>query len=148
MIFKDSTPFSSDFDDFHPNSKDGLDGSKFVYSEAFEFEKSGIFIVAESGLDIGLNLFLTPKRFLQAERCPKKLFHTSIESFYIGKDKLREIYQKPGFYEEFKEILETFLKFYPKAKRGYYRFYFKDCFLDLISDDIAILRELNFNADV
>ncbi|EAI1434504.1 bifunctional tRNA (5-methylaminomethyl-2-thiouridine)(34)-methyltransferase MnmD/FAD-dependent 5-carboxymethylaminomethyl-2-thiouridine(34) oxidoreductase MnmC [Campylobacter coli] len=148
LIFKDNTPFSLDFDDFYFNSKDGLNESKFVYSEAFEFEENDTFIIAESGFGIGLNFFLTLKRFLQAKKRPKKLFYTSIEGFYIEKDKLREIYQKLGFYEEFKEILEAFLKFYPKAKKGYYRFYFKDCFLDLIFDDIAILRELDFNADV
>ncbi|EKY3853821.1 bifunctional tRNA (5-methylaminomethyl-2-thiouridine)(34)-methyltransferase MnmD/FAD-dependent 5-carboxymethylaminomethyl-2-thiouridine(34) oxidoreductase MnmC, partial [Campylobacter coli] len=113
LIFKDNTPFSLDFDDFYFNSKDGLNESKFVYSEAFEFEENDTFIIAESGFGIGLNFFLTLKRFLQAKKRPKKLFYTSIEGFYIEKDKLREIYQKLGFYEEFKEILEAFLKFYP-----------------------------------
>ncbi|HHP5558300.1 TPA: bifunctional tRNA (5-methylaminomethyl-2-thiouridine)(34)-methyltransferase MnmD/FAD-dependent 5-carboxymethylaminomethyl-2-thiouridine(34) oxidoreductase MnmC, partial [Campylobacter jejuni] len=61
---------------------------------------------------------------------------------------LREIYQKLGFYEEFKELLEQFLKFYPKAKEGIYRFYFEDCFLDLVFEDIAVLKELDFKADI
>lgn len=39
LIFKDNTPFSLDFDDFYFNSKDGLNESKFVYSEAFNLKK-------------------------------------------------------------------------------------------------------------
>ncbi|EIU8237101.1 bifunctional tRNA (5-methylaminomethyl-2-thiouridine)(34)-methyltransferase MnmD/FAD-dependent 5-carboxymethylaminomethyl-2-thiouridine(34) oxidoreductase MnmC, partial [Campylobacter jejuni] len=74
--------------------------------------------------------------------------YISVEAFYIEKEQLREIYQKLEFYEEFKELLEQFLKFYPKAKEGIYRFYFEDCFLDLVFEDIAVLKELDFKADV
>ena len=150
LIFKDNTPFSLDFDDFYFNSKEGLDESKFVYTHAFEWKSQENFIIAESGFGIGLNFFLTLKRFLETipSKRPKKLFYISIEAFYIEKEYLREIYQKLGFYEEFKEILEQFLKFYPKSKEGIYRFYFKDCFLDLVFNDIAILKELDFKADV
>ena len=150
LIFKDNTPFSLDFDDFYFNSKDGLNESKFVYTYSFEWKNQENFIIAESGFGIGLNFFLTLKRFLETtpSKRPKKLFYISIEAFYIEKEQLREIYQKLGFYEEFKELLEQFLKFYPKAKEGIYRFYFEDCFLDLVFEDIAVLKELNFKADV
>lgn len=150
LIFKDNTPFSLDFDDFYFNSKDGLNESKFVYTHSFEWKNQENFIIAESGFGIGLNFFLTLKRFLQTtpSKRPKKLFYISIEAFYIEKEQLREIYQKLGFYEEFKELLEQFLKFYPKAKEGIYRFYFEDCFLDLVFEDIAVLKELDFKADV
>lgn len=150
LIFKDNTPFSLDFDDFYFNSKDGLNESKFVYTHSFEWKNQENFIIAESGFGIGLNFFLTLKRFLETtpSKRPKKLFYISIEAFYIEKEQLREIYQKLGFYEEFKELLEQFLKFYPKAKEGIYRFYFEDCFLDLVFEDIAVLKELNFKADV
>ncbi|EAH6837803.1 bifunctional tRNA (5-methylaminomethyl-2-thiouridine)(34)-methyltransferase MnmD/FAD-dependent 5-carboxymethylaminomethyl-2-thiouridine(34) oxidoreductase MnmC [Campylobacter jejuni] len=150
LIFKDNTPFSLDFDDFYFNSKDGLNESKFVYTHSFEWKNQENFIIAESGFGIGLNFFLTLKRFLETtpSKRPKKLFYISIEAFYIEKEQLREIYQKLGFYEEFKELLEQFLKFYPKAKEGIYRFYFEDCFLDLVFEDIAVLKELDFKADV
>ncbi|EFV11360.1 5-methylaminomethyl-2-thiouridine methyltransferase [Campylobacter jejuni subsp. jejuni 327] len=150
LIFKDNTPFSLDFDDFYFNSKDGLNESKFVYTHSFEWKNQENFIIAESGFGIGLNFFLTLKRFLQTtpSKRPKKLFYISIEAFYIEKEQLREIYQKLGFYEEFKELLEQFLKFYPKAKEGIYRFYFEDCFLDLVFEDITILKELDFKADI
>ncbi len=150
LIFKDNTPFSLDFDDFYFNSKDGLNESKFVYTHSFEWKNQENFIIAESGFGIGLNFFLTLKRFLETtpSKRPKKLFYISIEAFYIEKEQLREIYQKLGFYEEFKELLEQFLKFYPKAKEGIYRFYFEDCFLDLVFEDIAVLKEFDFNADV
>lgn len=150
LIFKDNTPFSLDFDDFYFNSKDGLNESKFVYTHSFEWKNQENFIIAESGFGIGLNFFLTLKRFLETtpSKRPKKLFYISIEAFYIEKEQLKEIYQKLGFYEEFKEFLEQFLKFYPKAKEGIYRFYFEDCFLDLVFEDIAILKELDFKADV
>lgn len=150
LIFKDSTPFSLDFDDFYFNSKDGLNESKFVYTHSFEWKNQENFIIAESGFGIGLNFFLTLKRFLETtpSKRPKKLFYISVEAFYIEKEQLREIYQKLGFYEEFKELLEQFLKFYPKAKEGIYRFYFEDCFLDLVFEDIAVLKELDFKADV
>lgn len=150
IIFKDNTPFSLDFNDFYFNSKEGLNESKFVYTHAFEWKCEENFVIAESGFGIGLNFFLTLKRFLQSKPSerPKKLFYISIEAFYIDQKKLREIYQRLGFYEEFKEFLESFLEFYPKAKKGIYRFYFKDCFLDLVFDDISILKELDFKADV
>ncbi|EAL4431046.1 bifunctional tRNA (5-methylaminomethyl-2-thiouridine)(34)-methyltransferase MnmD/FAD-dependent 5-carboxymethylaminomethyl-2-thiouridine(34) oxidoreductase MnmC [Campylobacter jejuni] len=150
LIFKDNTPFSLDFDDFYFNSKDGLNESKFVYTHSFEWKNQENFIIAESGFGIGLNFFLTLKRFLETtpSKRPKKLFYISIEAFYIEKEQLREIYQKLGSYEEFKGLLEQFLKFYPKAKEGIYRFYFEDCFLDLVFEDIAVLKELDFKADV
>lgn len=150
LIFKDNTPFSLDFDDFYFNSKDGLNESKFVYTHSFEWKNQENFIIAESGFGIGLNFFLTLKRFLETtpSKRPKKLFYISVEAFYIEKEQLREIYQKLEFYEEFKELLEQFLKFYPKAKEGIYRFYFEDCFLDLVFEDIAVLKELDFKADV
>ncbi|MDX2322689.1 bifunctional tRNA (5-methylaminomethyl-2-thiouridine)(34)-methyltransferase MnmD/FAD-dependent 5-carboxymethylaminomethyl-2-thiouridine(34) oxidoreductase MnmC [Campylobacter hepaticus] len=149
IIFKDNTPFSLDFDDFYFNSKDGLNESKYVYTHAFEWKFQENFVIAESGFGIGLNFFLTLKRFLEDKtKTPRKLFYISIEAFYIEKDKLREIYQKLGIYEEFKEFLEVFLKFYPKTKKGIYRFYFQNCFLDLIFDDISILKELDFKADI
>ena len=109
LIFKDNTPFSLDFDDFYFNSKDGLNESKFVYSEAFEFEENDTFIIAESGFGIGLNFFLTLKRFLQAKKRPKKLFYTSIEGFYIEKDKLREIYQKQDLKNNLQNKNDKFL---------------------------------------
>ncbi|MBK1963727.1 bifunctional tRNA (5-methylaminomethyl-2-thiouridine)(34)-methyltransferase MnmD/FAD-dependent 5-carboxymethylaminomethyl-2-thiouridine(34) oxidoreductase MnmC [Campylobacter novaezeelandiae] len=148
IIFKDNTPFSLDFDDFYFNSKDGLNESKYIYSESFEFTQNDSFVIAELGFGIGLNFFLTLKRFLKATKRPKKLFYISIEGFYIEKDFLREIYKKLGFYDEFKEYLEEFLKFYPKCKEGYYRFYFKDCFLDLVFGNANILSDLEFKADV
>ncbi len=150
LIFKDNTPFSLDFDDFYFNFKDGLNESKFVYTHSFEWKNQENFIIAESGFGIGLNFFLTLKRFLETtpSKRPKKLFYISVEAFYIEKEQLREIYQKLEFYEEFKELLEQFLKFYPKAKEGIYRFYFEDCFLDLVFEDIAVLKELDFKADV
>lgn len=150
LIFKDNTPFSLDFDDFYFNSKDGLNESKFVYTHSFEWKNQENFIIAESGFGIGLNFFLTLKRLLETtpSKRPKKLFYISVEAFYIEKEQLREIYQKLEFYEEFKELLEQFLKFYPKAKEGIYRFYFEDCFLDLVFEDIAVLKELDFKADV
>lgn len=150
LIFKDNTPFSLDFDDFYFNSKDGLNESKFVYTHSFEWKNQENFIITESGFGIGLNFFLTLKRFLETtpSKRPKKLFYISVEAFYIEKEQLREIYQKLRFYEEFKELLEHFLKFYPKAKEGIYRFYFEDCFLDLVFEDITILKELDFKADV
>ncbi|MBK1972878.1 bifunctional tRNA (5-methylaminomethyl-2-thiouridine)(34)-methyltransferase MnmD/FAD-dependent 5-carboxymethylaminomethyl-2-thiouridine(34) oxidoreductase MnmC [Campylobacter sp. TTU-622] len=148
IIFKDNTPFSLDFDDFYFNSKDGLNESKYIYSEAFEFTQEDNFVIAELGFGIGLNFFLTLKRFLKSTKRPKKLFYISIEGFYIEKEFLREIYKKLGFYDEFKEYLEEFLKFYPKCKKGYYRFYFKDCFLDLVFSDINVLNDLEFKADV
>lgn len=150
LVFKDNTPFSLDFDDFYFNSKEGLNESKFVYTHAFEWKEQENFVIAESGFGIGLNFFLTLKRFLETplSKRPKKLFYLSVEAFYIEKEQLRESYQKLGFYEEFKEFLEQFLKFYPKAKEGIYRFYYEDCFLELIFDDISILKELDFKADV
>ncbi|HEB8040814.1 TPA: bifunctional tRNA (5-methylaminomethyl-2-thiouridine)(34)-methyltransferase MnmD/FAD-dependent 5-carboxymethylaminomethyl-2-thiouridine(34) oxidoreductase MnmC, partial [Campylobacter jejuni] len=107
LIFKDNTPFSLDFDDFYFNSKDGLNESKFVYTHSFEWKNQENFIIAESGFGIGLNFFLTLKRFLETtpSKRPKKLFYISIEAFYIEKEQLREIYQKLGFYEEFKGLL-------------------------------------------
>ncbi|EAK5534925.1 bifunctional tRNA (5-methylaminomethyl-2-thiouridine)(34)-methyltransferase MnmD/FAD-dependent 5-carboxymethylaminomethyl-2-thiouridine(34) oxidoreductase MnmC, partial [Campylobacter lari] len=71
------------------------------------------------------------------------------ENFYIEKDKLREIYKKLGFYEEFKEVLEQFLNFYPPCKDGVYRFYFQDCFLDLVFGDAKEnLQNLDFKANI
>ena len=67
----------------------------------------------------------------------------SLEGFYIEKEYLREIYQKLGFYDEFKELLEPFLSAYPKCKDGIYRFYFENAFLDLVFGEAsASLKEL------
>lgn len=149
ITFKNDTPFSLDFDDFYFNDKQGLEESRFIYSEAFEFNEKESFVVAELGFGIGLNFFLTLQRFLRAKKRPKRLFYVSLEGFYIEAEKLREIYQKLGFYKEFKENLEGFLRFYPKAKEGIYRFYFKDCFLDLVFSEASQgLKELDFKADV
>lgn len=148
IIFKDNTPFSLDFDDFYFNSQDGVQESKYIYTEAFSWSNEEQFVIAETGFGIGLNFFLTLKRFLKEQNHQKRLFYISIEKFYIDKETLREIYQKLGFYEDFKEILEPFLKFYPPCKEGYYRFYFKNCFLDLVFDDISVLKKLDFKANV
>ncbi|TKX32020.1 bifunctional tRNA (5-methylaminomethyl-2-thiouridine)(34)-methyltransferase MnmD/FAD-dependent 5-carboxymethylaminomethyl-2-thiouridine(34) oxidoreductase MnmC [Campylobacter estrildidarum] len=147
IIFKNKTPFSLDFDDFYFNSQDGIQESKYIYSEAFKWNDEEQFIIAETGFGIGLNFFLTLKRFLK-EQVNQRLFYISIEKFYIEKEILREIYKKLGFYEDFKEILEPFLKFYPPCKEGCYRFYFKNCFLDLIFDDVSVLKRLDFKANV
>lgn len=148
LVLKDNVPFSLDFKDYYFNSKNGLNESKFVYTQAFQWQEKDEFVIAETGFGIGLNFFLTLQRFLKAKKRPKRLFYVSIEGFYIEKEKLKELYQTLGFYEEFKEYLEPFLRFYPKCKRGYYRFYFKDCFLDLVFEDIAVLKRLEFKADV
>lgn len=148
VILKNNTPFSLDFDDYYFNSKEGLNESKFVYSEAFEWNENENFIIAESGFGIGLNFFLSLKRFLNSTKRPKILFYLSVEAYYIEKEKLKEFYEKLGFYEEFKEFLEPFLEFYPKCKEGSYRFYFRECFLELIFDDIKILKNFDFKADV
>ncbi|MFG5142434.1 MnmC family methyltransferase, partial [Campylobacter lari] len=59
------------------------------------------------------------------------------------------IYKNLGFYEEFKELLEQFLKFYPPCKDGVYRFYFQDCFLDLVFGNAKEkLQNLDFKADI
>lgn len=148
LTFKNNTPFSLDFDDFYFNSDDGINESKYVYTEAFEWNEDDEFIIAELGFGIGLNFFLTLQRFLKAKKAPKRLFYLSIEGFYIEKEELRQCYKKLEIYEEFKEYLEEFLAFYPKCKEGYYRFYFKNCFLDLVFGDVSVLKKLEFRADV
>ncbi|MCX2682469.1 bifunctional tRNA (5-methylaminomethyl-2-thiouridine)(34)-methyltransferase MnmD/FAD-dependent 5-carboxymethylaminomethyl-2-thiouridine(34) oxidoreductase MnmC [Campylobacter sp. MIT 21-1685] len=148
LIVRNNTPFSLDFDDYYFNSNDGLNESKFVYTESFAWDKKDEFVIAESGFGIGLNFFLTLKRFLHSKDAPKHLFYISIEAFYIEKEKLRELYKQLGFYGEFKEYIEQFLQFYPKCKEGYYRFYFENCFLDLVFADISVLKRLEFKADI
>lgn len=141
--------FSLDFDDIYFDKKDALNERKFVYSEAFEFTQNESFVIGELGFGIGLNFFLTLKRFLNLKKRPKRLFYVSLEGFYIAENELREIYKKLGFYEEFGEILERFLHFYPRMKDGIYRFYFGDIFLDLVFGDAQkSLKELDFKADV
>ncbi|EFO9213834.1 bifunctional tRNA (5-methylaminomethyl-2-thiouridine)(34)-methyltransferase MnmD/FAD-dependent 5-carboxymethylaminomethyl-2-thiouridine(34) oxidoreductase MnmC [Campylobacter lari] len=148
IIIKNNAPFSLDFDDYYFNSSDGLSESKFIYTNAFDFENKQT-IVAELGFGIGLNFFLTLKRFLKEKKHNQRLFYLSFENFYIEKDKLREIYKKLGFYEEFKEVLEQFLNFYPPCKDGVYRFYFQDCFLDLVFGDAKEnLQNLDFKANI
>lgn len=149
FIYKDKSVYSLDFEDIYFDSKQGLAESRFVYSEAFEFKEQDIFIIAELGFGIGLNFFLTLQRFLRAKIRPKRLFYVSLEGFYIEKEQLKHIYQKLGLYDEFKEFLEPFLRFYPKCKDGVYRFYFKDAFLDLVFGEAEEnLKELDFKADV
>ncbi|HEC1789576.1 TPA: bifunctional tRNA (5-methylaminomethyl-2-thiouridine)(34)-methyltransferase MnmD/FAD-dependent 5-carboxymethylaminomethyl-2-thiouridine(34) oxidoreductase MnmC, partial [Campylobacter lari] len=91
IIIKNNAPFSLDFDDYYFNSSDGLSESKFIYTNAFDFENKQT-IVAELGFGIGLNFFLTLKRFLKEKKHNQRLFYLSFENFYIEKDKLREIY--------------------------------------------------------
>ena len=148
LIFKDETPYSLDFDDYYFNSKGGLEESKFVYSESFEFKESENFTISESGFGLGLNFFLTLKRFLSSTKKPKKLFYIAFEAFYIDKETFKRSYEKLGYYDEFKEYLEPFLKFYPKQKCGTYRFYFQNCFLDLVFNDISVLPNFDFKADI
>ncbi|MBS4331038.1 bifunctional tRNA (5-methylaminomethyl-2-thiouridine)(34)-methyltransferase MnmD/FAD-dependent 5-carboxymethylaminomethyl-2-thiouridine(34) oxidoreductase MnmC [Campylobacter vulpis] len=148
VIFKDNTPYSLDFEDFYFNSQQGVEESRFVYAEAFEWKECENFTIAETGFGIGLNFFLTLQRFLKAKERPKRLFYVSVEGFYLESSFLREAYQRLGIYEDFKELLEQFLLFYPKCAKGIYRFYFKDCFLDLVFDDISVLKRLNFKADI
>lgn len=148
IIFKDNTPFSLDFDDFYFNSKDGVAESQFIYSEAFEWRESQNFVIAETGFGIGLNFFLTLKRFFQSQIRPKNLFYISVEGFYLSQNEIKSAYEKLGIYEEFKAYLDPFLKNYPKCHEGYYRFYFGPCFLDLVFGDISILKKLEFQADV
>ncbi|AJC86128.1 bifunctional tRNA (5-methylaminomethyl-2-thiouridine)(34)-methyltransferase MnmD/FAD-dependent 5-carboxymethylaminomethyl-2-thiouridine(34) oxidoreductase MnmC [Campylobacter sp. RM16704] len=148
IIIKNNTPFSLDFDDYYFNCDDGLGESAFIYSNAFEFNEKQT-IIAELGFGIGLNFFLTLKRFLKEKKDSQRLFYLSFENFYIEKEKLREIYKNLGFYEEFKELLEQFLQFYPICKDGVYRFYFQNCFLDLVFGDAKEkLQNLDFKADI
>lgn len=148
VIFKDNTPYSLDFEDFYFNSHQGVDESKFIYAEAFSWQDCESFVIAETGFGIGLNFFLTLQSFLKAKKRPKRLFYVSVEGFYLEPSFLREAYERLGIYEEFKELLEQFLLFYPKCACGIYRFYFKDCFLDLVFDDISVLKRLDFKADI
>ena len=149
LIYKDKGIYSLDFKDIYFDSSQGIEESRFVYSEAFEFKAQNSFIIAELGFGIGLNFFLSLKRFLKAKTRPKRLFYVSLEGFYIEREHLREIYQKLGFYDEFKELLEPFLSAYPKCKDGIYRFYFENAFLDLVFGEAsASLKELDFKADV
>ncbi|EHB5117120.1 bifunctional tRNA (5-methylaminomethyl-2-thiouridine)(34)-methyltransferase MnmD/FAD-dependent 5-carboxymethylaminomethyl-2-thiouridine(34) oxidoreductase MnmC [Campylobacter upsaliensis] len=148
VIFKDNTPYSLDFEDFYFNSQEGVEESRFVYTEAFEWEECESFIIAETGFGIGLNFFLTLQNFLKTKKRPKRLFYVSVESFYLEPSFLREAYKRLGIYEEIKELLEQFLLFYPKCAKGIYRFYFKDCFLDLVFDDISVLKRLEFEANI
>lgn len=148
VIFRDNTPYSLDFEDFYFNSQQGVEESRFVYTEAFEWEECENFIIAETGFGIGLNFFLTLQNFLKAKKRPKKLFYVSVEGFYLEPSFLREAYERLGIYEELKELLEQFLRFYPKCAKGIYRFYFKDCFLDLVFDDISVLKRLEFKANI
>ncbi len=148
LIFKNNTPFSLDFEDFYFNSSDGVKESKFVYTEAFEWGESEEFVIGELGFGVGLNFFLTLQRFLRDKNTPKRLFYVSLEGFYIEKEEFRLCYEKLGMYEEFKELLEHFLRFYPKNKEGIYRFYFKNCFLDLVFGGVSFLEKLEFKADV
>ncbi|MGJ0148769.1 bifunctional tRNA (5-methylaminomethyl-2-thiouridine)(34)-methyltransferase MnmD/FAD-dependent 5-carboxymethylaminomethyl-2-thiouridine(34) oxidoreductase MnmC [Campylobacter lari] len=148
IIIKNNAPFSLDFDDYYFNSSDGLSESEFIYTNAFEFQTKQT-IIAELGFGIGLNFFLTLKRFTKEKKENQRLFYLSFENFYIEKETLREIYKNLGFYEEFKELLEQFLKFYPPCKDGVYRFYFQDCFLDLVFGDAKEkLQNLDFKADI
>lgn len=148
IIIKDNAPFSLDFDDYYFNSSDGLSESRYIYTNAFELNKEKT-IIAELGFGIGLNFFLTLKRFLREKKDKQKLFYVSFENFYIEKEKLREIYQTLGFYEEFKDWLEPFLQAYPYCKDGVYRFYFQDSFLDLVFGEAKEkLQKLDFKADV
>ena len=148
VIFKDNTPYSLDFEDFYFNSQEGVEESRFVYTEAFEWEECESFIIAETGFGIGLNFFLTLQNFLETKKRPKRLFYVSVEGFYLEPSFLREAYKRLGIYEEIKELLEQFLLFYPKCAKGIYRFYFKDCFLDLVFDDISVLKRLEFEANI
>ena len=148
VIFKDNTPYSLDFEDFYFNSQEGVEESRFVYTEAFEWEECESFIIAETGFGIGLNFFLTLQNFLKTKKRPKRLFYVSVEGFYLEPSFLREAYKRLGIYEEIKDLLEQFLLFYPKCAKGIYRFYFKDCFLDLVFDDIRVLKRLEFEANI
>lgn len=148
VIFKDNTPYSLDFEDFYFNSQEGVEESRFVYTEAFEWEECESFIIAETGFGIGLNFFLTLQNFLKTKKRPKRLFYVSVEGFYLEPSFLREAYKRLGIYGEIKELLEQFLLFYPKCAKGIYRFYFKDCFLDLVFDDISVLKRLEFEANI
>ncbi|KAA6224718.1 bifunctional tRNA (5-methylaminomethyl-2-thiouridine)(34)-methyltransferase MnmD/FAD-dependent 5-carboxymethylaminomethyl-2-thiouridine(34) oxidoreductase MnmC [Campylobacter sp. LR185c] len=148
LVFKDNTPFSLDFNDFYFNSQNSINEREFVYTRAFEFDTKEQFIIAETGFGLGLNFFLTLKHFLSLKNRPKRLFYVSVEGFYIEKHILKECYERLGIYNEFKEYIDKFLEFYPPCKRGYYRFYFKDIFLDLIFDDISVLSNLDFKANV
>ncbi|EHE0558862.1 bifunctional tRNA (5-methylaminomethyl-2-thiouridine)(34)-methyltransferase MnmD/FAD-dependent 5-carboxymethylaminomethyl-2-thiouridine(34) oxidoreductase MnmC [Campylobacter upsaliensis] len=147
-IFKDNTPYSLDFEDFYFNSQEGVEESRFVYTETFEWEECESFIIAETGFGIGLNFFLTLQNFLKTKKRPKRLFYVSVEGFYLEPSFLREAYKRLGIYGEIKELLEQFLLFYPKCAKGIYRFYFKDCFLDLVFDDISVLKRLEFEANI
>ncbi|MBX2078955.1 bifunctional tRNA (5-methylaminomethyl-2-thiouridine)(34)-methyltransferase MnmD/FAD-dependent 5-carboxymethylaminomethyl-2-thiouridine(34) oxidoreductase MnmC, partial [Campylobacter peloridis] len=91
IIIKDNAPYSLDFEDYYFNSNDGLNESKFIYTNAFEFSNSQN-IIAELGFGIGLNFFLTLKRFLIEKKENQRLFYISFENFYIEKEILREIY--------------------------------------------------------
>lgn len=149
FIYKDKTLYSLDFEDVYFDAQNGVEESRFVYSEAFEFKEQNNFIIAELGFGIGLNFFLILQRFLSLKIRPKRLFYVSLEGFYIEKEQLKAIYQKLGLYDEFKEPLEQFLRFYPKCKDGIYRFYFDDVFLDLVFGEASVsLKELEFKADV
>ena len=149
LIYKNKGIYSLDFKDIYFDTQQGLDESRFVYSEAFEFKEQDTFIIAELGFGVGLNFFLSLQRFLKAKIRPKRLFYVSLEGFYIEKEHLRQIYQKLGLYDQFKELLEPFLRFYPKCKDGVYRFYFENAFLDLVFGEATqSLKELDFKADV
>ncbi|EFQ6716872.1 bifunctional tRNA (5-methylaminomethyl-2-thiouridine)(34)-methyltransferase MnmD/FAD-dependent 5-carboxymethylaminomethyl-2-thiouridine(34) oxidoreductase MnmC, partial [Campylobacter lari] len=81
IIIKNNAPFSLDFDDYYFNSSDGLSESEFIYTNAFEFQTKQT-IIAELGFGIGLNFFLTLKRFIKEKKENQRLFYLSFENFY------------------------------------------------------------------
>lgn len=147
LVFKNDIPFSLDFSDYY-FGYDGIKEREFVYINSFDFNDNRNFIIAELGFGIGLNFFLTLKKYKNSKIKPKNLFYISIEGFYIDKDDLKNIYKRLNLYDYFKEELEQFLNFYPKCKDGIYRFYFENVFLDLVFGDIKDINRLNFKADV
>lgn len=80
IIIKNNAPFSLDFDDYYFNSSDGLNESEFIYINAFEFQTKQT-IIAELGFGIGLNFFLTLKRFIKEKKKIKDYFILVLKIF-------------------------------------------------------------------
>ena len=145
ISFKNSKPYSKQFDDIYYSYGDGVEESNFVFFDNNDLPNKwsswnkSHFVIGETGFGTGLNFLLALKKFKEYikqnnQKALKKLFFISFEKYPLSVNDLELIYTDSDLKDLASELIEN----YPCKTNGCHRLKFFDSkvILDLWIGDI------------
>lgn len=116
IIWKDSNPTSTIFDDIYFSADGGLEESNYVFIDGNNLQQrwqnlNGDFTIIETGFGTGLNFFVAYQLW-QSLNISGTLNYISIEKFPLSKEDIRKTIT---IYPKLSTILDKFLEQYPSS---------------------------------